>query len=384
VEGITPFMVMEVLERARGLERQGRRIIHLEVGEPDFETPGVICSAMKGALDGGCFGYTHSLGDPVLREALSRHYRRRYGLSIEPGRFLVCPGTSAGLTLLFGALLEPGDKVLMSDPHYACYPNFVRLFSGEPAFVEVLERDGFRLDPGRLEGALGRRSPVKAVLINSPANPTGAVLDSGRLRGIASLGAFIVSDEIYHGLSYGRDRDRSILEFTDNAVVAGGCSKAFAMTGWRVGWLVLPPSLVRPMQAFSQNFMISVNAAAQRAAACALDHAWPEVEGMRLAYGRRRRRLIEGLKGIGLGIMSDPEGAFYVLANARGVSGDSMSLAFELLEGAGVGVAPGKDFGEAAEGFLRFSYAASMEDMDEGVMWVGYYLKGWGGRGQGL
>jgi aspartate/methionine/tyrosine aminotransferase len=358
---------MEVLERAGGLERAGRSIVHLEVGEPDFKTPEVIVSAMKEALAGGRFGYTHSLGDPELREALSLHYKTHYGLDIEPGRFLVCPGSSIGLTLLFGALLEPGDRVLISSPHYACYPNFVRFAGGEPVFAPAEESDGFRPDPERLRGILKKEKGVKALIVNSPANPTGAVMEERRLKEIAGLPVLAVSDEIYHGLNYTGGRDRSILEFADRAVVAGGFSKAFAMTGWRVGYLVLPPELVRPMQALAQNFLISVSAAAQRAAIAALDGAWPEVLKMRAVYDERRRHMVAALRDLGLGVAAEPEGAFYVLANARRVCPDSLALCFEILERAGVGCAPGSDFGPAAEGFLRFSYAASLESIKEGM-----------------
>jgi aspartate/methionine/tyrosine aminotransferase len=361
-------MVMEVLERARELEAGGRTVIHMEVGEPDFPTPGFVVEAMQKALAaGGSFGYAHSLGAPELREALSRHYMRRYGAEVGPERFLVCPGTSSGMSLLFGALLDPGDKVILSDPCYSCYPNFVRFCGGVPVFQRVHERDGFRFDPDALKALLKREKGVKAVLVNSPANPTGAVLDPERMKAVAELGVFVVSDEIYHGLSYQEERDHSMLEFTDRCAVVGGLSKSWAMTGWRVGHLALPADLSRPLQTLAQNFVISVNSAVQKAAAVALDEGWGEVERMRDVYDSRRRLLLDGLRGLGLGVVSEPVGAFYILARADHVNPDSRALVFEILEEAGVGCVPGREFGAGAEGFLRFSYAVSSEGIGEAL-----------------
>jgi aspartate/methionine/tyrosine aminotransferase len=370
---VTPFMVMEVLEEAQRLEAAGRRVIHMEVGEPDFRTPEPIVEAMRRALAGGAFKYSHSQGDPVLREALSWHYKTRYGVDLHPDRFLVCPGTSAGMLLLFGALLEPGDGVLMSNPTYSCYPNFVGYYGARPVYSPVRESEGFRFCPADLEGNVP--GGVKAILINSPGNPTGAVLGPERLQGLAGLGRLVVSDEIYHGLSYLPERDHTILEYTDNAVVVGGLSKCFAMTGWRVGWLVLPPDMVRPMRSMAQNFFISVNAAAQKAGAHALLNAWPEVEKMRDIYGRRRRMLIDGLRRLGLGVMVEPQGAFYVLARADHLNPDSKALVFEILEEAGVGLTPGREFGSGAEGFLRFSYATSEENIEESLARLGAFIE---------
>jgi aspartate/methionine/tyrosine aminotransferase len=358
-------MAMEVMDAAQRLERSGRHIIHMEVGEPDFRTPEVIVEAMGRSLMDGAFKYGHSQGDPILRESLSWHYQTRYGVDIHPDRFLICPGTSPGFLLLFGALLESGDGVLMSNPAYCCYPNIVRFFGGHTVYTPVRESEGFRLCPWELEGTLD--PSVKFILINSPANPTGAVLCPDRLKGLANLDRLIISDEIYHGLSYLPERDHTILEYTDRAVVVGGFSKAFAMTGWRVGYLILPPDMVRPMLSMSQNFIISTNAAAQKAASVALREAWPEVEAMRAVYDRRRRVLIDGLRALGLGIMVEPTGAFYVLARADHLNPDSKALVFDILEEAGVGLTPGIEFGTGAEGFLRFSYATSEENIVEGL-----------------
>jgi aspartate/methionine/tyrosine aminotransferase len=358
-------MVMEVLERAQELTRLGRDILHLEVGEPDFPTPKVVVEAMVKALEEEEFKYTHSQGDLELRQGLAKHYQTHYGLDIDPSRFLICPGTSPGLSLLFGALLAPGDEVILSDPHYCCYPNFVQFSGGIPVLCPTLESDGFRLDPQLVKEKITPKT--KAIVINSPANPTGAVLGPDRLQGLADLGVFIVSDEIYHGLNYQDERDHSILEYTERAVAVGGFSKSFAMTGWRIGYLILPYDLVRPFQRLAQNFFISVNAAVQKAALTALTKAWPTVIERRAIYDRRRKLLVKGLKDLGLGILVEPEGAFYALARADHLNVDSAALVFEILEEVGVGLTPGREFGSKAEGFLRFSYATSEENIQKAL-----------------
>jgi aspartate/methionine/tyrosine aminotransferase len=358
-------MVMEVLERAQELAKEGRDIIHLEVGEPDFPTPKVVVEAMVKALENQEFRYTHSQGDPELRLGLANHYKAHYGLTIDPNRFLICPGTSPGLSLLFGAILAPGDEVILSDPYYSCYPNFARFYGGEPVLAPTRESEGFRLDAELVKAKITPKT--KALLLNSPANPTGAVLGPERLKGLADLGIFIVYDEIYHGLNYQDDRDHSILEYTDNAVVVGGFSKSLAMTGWRIGYLILPQDLVRPFQRLAQNFFISVNAAVQKAALVALTHAWPTVAERRVIYDRRRKLLLKGLKDLGLGVLVEPEGAFYVLARADHLNPDSVALVFDILETVGVGLTPGREFGSTAEGFLRFSYATSEENIQKAL-----------------
>lgn len=276
------------------------------------------------------------------------------------------------MMLLFGAILNPGEEVILSNPHYACYPNFISFFGGRARYLALKEEEGFLLQPEKVKEAL---SPLtKAVLINSPANPTGAVLGPDRLAALAELPALIVSDEIYHGLNYSSEPERTILEYTDKAVVIGGFSKTFAMTGWRVGYLILPLELVRPMQKLAQNFFISANAAVQKAAVAALRLAWPEVMQNRAVYNQRRRLLLDGLNRLGLEVKVEPTGAFYALANARHLDRDSYRLALDILEKARVGVAPGVDFGSEAEGFLRFSYANSAENIQKALERLAQYL----------
>ena len=369
---IPPFIVMDVLERAAAMERQGMDVVHLEVGEPDFDTPACIVEACLRAMREGRTHYTHSLGTPELREAICEHYHQRYGVGVSPDRVVITAGTSPGLFLAFAALLEPGDQVVLSNPHYACYPHFVRFLQGEPVFVNVEEEEGFQYRPERIEELLTPRT--KAILINSPSNPTGNLLDAGRMASIAQLGPLIVSDEIYHGLVY-EGKEHSILEFTDRAIVLNGFSKLYAMTGWRLGYLILPPEFVRPIQKIHQNFFISANDFVQWAAITALREAHEDVERMRRTYNERRLVMLQGLRELGFGVTVEPTGAFYVLANAKRFSQDSYGLAFDILERARVGVAPGIDFGTHAEGYLRFSYAASRERIEEGMARLGRYLQ---------
>ncbi len=370
-QDISPFLAMEVLERAGELEAKGDHIVHLEVGEPDFPTPPCIQEAAARAVRGGKTGYTHSLGILPLREAIAEHYHAKYGVEVSPERILVTAGTSPAMWMVFSALLEAGDQVLLSDPHYACYPNFVRFCGGEPVTVDVLEEDGFQFRPEAVAARLTRRT--KAILINSPANPTGTLLSPERMAALAGLGPLIVSDEIYHGLVYA-GREHSILEFTDRAVVFNGFSKAYAMTGWRLGYAVVPPDLIRPLQKMHQNFFISANAFVQAAGVAALREAQPEVARMRAIYDERRRFIIPGLRRLGFGIATEPTGAFYVLANARRFTADSYAFAFETLEQAKVGVTPGVDFGRNGEGYLRFSYANSLDNLAEALRRLEVFL----------
>ena len=361
---IEPFIVMEVMERAQQLEAQGEHLIHLEVGEPDFATPACIQEAMAKAVKDGMTGYTHSLGILPLREAIAEHYHARYGVAVSPDRILVTSGTSPAMWMVFSALLEAGDEVIVSDPHYACYPNFIKFCGGKLACVDVAEEDGFQLRPEAVQARIGSRT--KALLINSPANPTGTLLSADRMAALAAMGPLVLSDEIYHGLAY-EGREHSILEFTDRAVVFNGFSKAFAMTGWRLGYVIVPPDLIRPLQKMHQNFFISANAFVQAAGIAALKDALPDSERMRREYDQRRRFIVPGLRALGFGLASEPNGAFYAFANAKRFSADSYAFTFEILERAKVCVAPGVGFGKNGEGYLRFSYASSMENIEEAL-----------------
>jgi aspartate/methionine/tyrosine aminotransferase len=369
---IPPFIVMDVLEKAQELARMGEDVIHLEVGEPDFDTPECIKEACFRAIREGETHYTHSLGLIELREAIAEDYWKKYRVKISPEQILVASGTSPALLLLFSALLEPGDEVILSNPYYACYPNFIRFVDGNPVFVDVMEEEGFQYLPEMVEPKLNPR--VKGIMINSPSNPTGNVMDKERMLKIAKLSPYIISDEIYHGLVY-RGKAHSILEFTDRAFVINGFSKLYAMTGWRLGYVIAPIEFIRPMQKIQQNLFISASSFVQWAALAGLKEASEDVQRMRETYDQRRRFLIPRLKELGFGITVEPTGAFYILANAKHFSKDSYGLAFDILKEAKVGVAPGIDFGTNAEGYLRFCYANPLENIREAMNRLEGYLK---------
>jgi (5-formylfuran-3-yl)methyl phosphate transaminase len=368
---IPSFIVMDVLERAHELEREGRRILHLEIGEPDFSTPSCICEAAKEAVQKGETHYTHSLGILELREAICEYYGMHYNVDISPNQILVTSGTSPALLMIFSALLEAGDEIILSDPHYPCYPNYAHFLGSVPVFVKGNEEDGFQLDPSDIKEHMSQKT--RAIMINSPANPTGNLLAPERMEMIARLGVPVVSDEIYHGLVYGQ-KEHSILEYMENAFVLNGFSKLYAMTGWRLGYIIAPPKFIRPLQKLQQNFFISAGSISQWAGLAALKLARNDVEQMRETYDQRRRYMIRRIRELGFGLPVEPSGAFYLLANAKHLGGSSYDLAFEILEKAGVGVSPGIDFGENAEGFLRFSYANSLENIREGLDRIEHFL----------
>ncbi len=371
-EEISPFIVMEVLEKAREMERRGINVIHLEVGEPDFDIPPAVKEATCRALDEGLTHYTHSLGDLELRQAICDQYLKTYDAPVNPDQVVVTSGTSPAMMLVFAALLEQGDEVIVSDPGYACYPNFIRFLGGVPAAVHVYEEDGFQYRPEAISERITEKT--KAILINSPSNPTGNLLSENTMRSISELSPYIISDEIYHGLVY-EGREHSILEFTNHSFVLNGFSKLYAMTGLRLGYLIAPQKFVRPIQKMQQNFFICASSLAQRAGIAALQNTASDVAEMKRIYDERRRYMIRRLKSLGFGITVEPTGAFYVFANAKRICGDSYRLAFDILEKAHVGVTPGIDFGQGGEGYLRFSYANSLENITEGLDRIERYLK---------
>jgi (5-formylfuran-3-yl)methyl phosphate transaminase len=372
VERMTSFIVMDVLEKACEMACRGIDIVHLEVGEPDFDTPACVTEAVTRALKDGFTHYTHSLGLRELREAISDYYLKTYDVTVHPDQIVVTSGSSPAILMTCAALLEADDEVVCSDPYYACYPNFIQFVQGRCVTVPVREEDGFQYRPEAIAAKLSDRT--RAIIINSPANPTGTLLSAERMRAIAQMGPTIVSDEIYHGLVY-EGRAHSILEFTDRAFVINGFSKLFAMTGLRLGYLIAPPAFIRPIQKMQQNFFISANAAVQKAGIAALTQAQDDVARMTRIYDQRRRFMIERLRRMGFTIVVEPTGAFYVFVNARHLSDDSYALAFDILEKAHLGVTPGIDFGPNGEGYLRFSYANSLENIEEGLNRLQTYIR---------
>lgn len=371
-KNIRPFIVMDVLERAVEMERQGKHIIHLELGEPDFDVPRVVSEASQQAFSEGRSHYTHSLGDQELREEIVKKYAQAYGVNISAGQVIITSGSSPALLLVLGALCNAGDEVIISDPGYACYPNFIRFIGANAVRIPVYEEDGFQFRAEKICSSITEKT--RAILINSPMNPTGNLLSADVMRQLSEYDVPVISDEIYHGLVY-EGRAYSMLEFSDKAFVVNGFSKLYAMTGLRLGYLIAPSDYVRALQKIQQNLFICASSIAQRAAIAALRDAGSDILKMKETYNARRIFLIKRLSQMGFNIKAVPTGAFYVFVNARHISPNSYELAFDILEKANVGVAPGIDFGENGEGYLRFSYANSIENIEEGMKRLEKYLR---------
>ena len=368
----TSFIVMDVMAKAEELERAGEHVIHLEVGEPDFSTPQVITEAAIAALQNNKTRYTHALGLLELREAICQFYFNEYGVSIIPDQILVSTGTSPALLFVMLALLDHGDEVIISNPRYPCYQNFIHAAGGKLKEIKTFPEEGFQYRPRDIEKNLSRKT--KGIIINSPSNPTGIVMSPEQLQHIAQFEKqYIISDEIYHGLVY-QGRAHSILEFTDKAFVINGFSKLYAMTGWRLGYCIFPKEFTPVMQRIHQNFMISAGGFIQWAGIAALTKAADDVAAMRTIYDERRHYMLKRLSAMGFTIHVEPTGAFYVFADARRFCTDSYKEAFRIIEEVKVGVTPGIDFGSSGEGFLRFSYANSMANIEEGLNRLERYL----------
>lgn len=371
---MTPFIVMEVLERAQQMQREGIDVIHLEVGEPDFDIPESVMKACQKAYEVGATHYTHSVGNADLRAEIATFYQREYGVTISPDRVLVTSGSSPAILMALMCLCSQGSEVLMSNPGYPCYKNFTLAVRANPVFVRLLTDGSFRYD---IEDIRKKITPdTRALFFNSPMNPTGVLSPEEDFAAVASLGIPVISDEIYHGLVYG-GKAHTMLEYTDNVFVINGFSKRFAMTGIRLGYMIAPEAYMRPLQILQQNLFICASSTAQKGALEALRNpqAMKDTERMRQEFDARRQYMVQRLRQIGFGIEVEPQGAFYVFADARKFTDDSYKFAFEVLENAHVGITPGVDFGTAGEGFVRFSYANSIENIKEGLDRLEQYLK---------
>ena len=367
---IAPFEVMEVLALAQRLEAEGNDVIHLEVGEPDFPTPERVVEAAARAMRDRPMGYTPALGLPDLREAISGWYAAALGADVAPERIVVTSGSSAALLLALGAAVNPGDRVAMGDPGYPCNRHFAAFVEGDPLLVPTHHETAYQLTAELLEAAWD--PGVRAVIAASPSNPTGTLVPLPEWRRLAALcadrGAVLIADEIYQGLTYGRDPE-TVLSVSDDVVVVNSFSKYFQMTGWRVGWLVVPPGWVRDIEKLAQNLFISPSAPAQYGALAAFR---PEtlaiLEERRDEFRRRRDFLVPELEKLGFRIPVKPEGAFYVYADIGGLAEDGFELAGRLIESAGVAATPGLDFGlNAPQRHMRFAYTVGRERLREGL-----------------
>lgn len=366
---------MELLERAQGMEARGEDVVHMEIGEPDFTTPGIIREAAVRAVREGRTFYTHSLGLKELRERIAAHYAETRGVHVSPERIIVTNGTSGAFFLLGAVLLDAGKNFVISDPGYPCYKNFGVLFDANVIPLPVSEESRFEITPGQVEGA---GIVPHLLMVCSPSNPTGTeyrVESLDRLHAcVSEKGGLMAVDEIYSGLSYGGTWTTA-LAVSDDIVVVDGFSKTYAMTGWRLGWIVVPESLVRPMQKVAQNVFISAPTISQHAALSAFD-AKEDLESMKRRYVERRDYLFPRLGGLGFGLPVRPDGAFYIYADIAKWGMDSMLFTERALEEARVAVTPGHDFGSfRAASHVRFSYASDLENLREGCRRLEEWLK---------
>ncbi len=364
-DDLAPFLAMEIMERGIALAAQGHDIVHLAVGEPEGPPPPAVVEATVSALQRGETRYTSSRGLHELCEAIALEAGARRGCRVRPEQVIVTSGTSPALFMALRILLEPGDEVLIPTPHYPCYPNMALACGAKPVFIPTLAQDGYAIDPRRVAAAITKRS--RCIVVASPSNPTGAVQSREVMTALAELGLPILSDEIYDGLLFGDARVFSPLGHCEQAFVFDGFSKRYAMTGYRLGYVIAPDCALRALQSLQQNLHISASMFAQRAGIAALADGGAYVRQMRAVYEERRAVLLAGVRALGFKVESEPAGAFYVLADARHLGKSSMQVAIDLLERAHVAVAPGRDFGEIAEGFLRFSYSTSLPRIEEGL-----------------
>jgi len=374
---IEPFYVMEVVKAADRLQAAGRSIVHMSIGEPDFTAAAPVLRAARTAMESGCTRYTPAAGIGPLREAIARHYAQRYQVSIDPERIFVTAGASAALLLALAALLERDAEVLMPDPCYPCNRHFAAVLEGQARLIPCGPETRFQLTARDVAQAW---TPVTAgVLLASPSNPTGTSIRPDALQEVATVvrdrGGFTIVDEIYQGLSYDAP-PITALRLDDEALVINSFSKYFAMTGWRLGWLVVPARIAPAIDKLAQNLFICASAIAQHAAlACFSEEAMVIHEQRRLEFKRRRDYLVPALKALGFGVPVMPDGAFYIYADVSGLTKDSWPFCFDLLERAGVCLVPGRDFGRASpQRYVRISYATDFSQLQEAMDRIGRYL----------
>jgi aspartate/methionine/tyrosine aminotransferase len=373
---VPPFIVMDVMAAAAAIEVKGGRVVHMEVGQPAAPAPATALKAAKAALDHGRIGYTEALGIPSLRAAIARHYAQTYDLALDPARVVVTTGSSGAFILSFLALFEAGDRVALANPGYPPYRHILSALGCETVLIETSAETRWAVT-GKALIAAHRIRPLKGVVIASPANPTGTMMDADALSQLIAVaeaeGIRVISDEIYHGLDYAFAAETAA-NLSKHAVVINSFSKYFCMTGWRVGWMVVPDGLIRAVERLQQNLAISVPTLAQIAAEAAFDGR-AEMEAVKHGYEENRRILTQGLPKAGLDKFLPVDGAFYLYADISRFSGDSLDFAKRMLNEAGVAATPGIDFDPVnGHNFLRFCYAGSAAEMHEAVERIGNWL----------
>lgn len=382
IDDIQPFHVMALLARAKELEAQGKDIIHMEIGEPDFPTPQPIVDAGIAAIKDGNVHYTSALGLPALREAIAKFYKTRYELNISHNRVAVTPGASGALMLALGAIMQEGDEVLLADPGYPCNKNFVRFLSGKARSISVDATSSYQLTLQHLQENWSNKTC--AVMVASPSNPTGTLLEQEELTAMAKYAkekdAYLIVDEIYHGLIYSGEINTALAinkeQELDNIIVINSFSKYFNMTGWRLGWLVVPESLINKIDKLAQNIFLAAPTPSQYAALSAFKvETIAILESYKNEFKQRRDFLLTKLKELGFKVETEPQGAFYIYANCEKFTQDSYRFCYDLLEDVGVAITPGKDFGDNKENvFVRFAYTTSISRIEEAMQRLSIYF----------
>ena len=370
---MTSFIVMDILDRAKEMESKGIDVIHLEVGEPDFEPSECVKKACCDAMFNNQTHYTHSLGDIELRNSISSYYKDYYGINISPNQVVITSGSSIAIYIALLALAKADGEVLITNPGYACYKNFALSVGCKAQYIDVSDHTAYQLDIEEINRKIN--SKTVAIIINSPMNPTGTILSETTLKNLAELNIPIISDEIYHGLIYSGEKNHSILEYTNNSFVINGFSKKYAMTGLRLGYMIFPQEMQRLIQTIQQNLFLCAPSISQKAAISALNEGESDAIKRNAIYNERRTYMLEKLRSLGFIIETEPKGAFYIFANAAKFTNNSYQFAIDMLENAHVGITPGIDFGTNGEGYVRFSYANSIEKIKIGLQRIEEYLK---------
>lgn len=377
MDGISSFYVMELLQRAKQLEKQGVDVIHMEIGEPDFPTSGRIIKAAIDNLKTGSIKYTPAGGLPELRQKIAHYYRHKYGVSIDPARIFITPGASGAFLLALGVSLNPAEEILMSDPCYPCNRNFVKLFEGFTKTIPVDASTDFQLTAQLIKNHW--TSMTKGVFIASPSNPTGTLINPDALaeavKVVRDMNGCFYSDEIYHGLVYDLE-DVTALQFSDDVFVINSFSKYFGMTGWRIGWLIVPEEFIQAVEKLAQNIFIATATHSQYAALAALEPSTLlELEDRRREFESRRDFLYDHLQRLGFKVAVKPQGAFYIYADCSQLTEDSFQFTQDLLEIEGVAITPGIDFGRHhANHFVRFAYTTSIDRMQKAIERLEHFL----------
>ena len=365
---------MEILEKAQEYEKKGRKITHLEIGEPTQKVSSIIKKTAKNSIEKGYDRYSNSLGVLELRQMIAKKYKENLGVKISPDQVIVTTGSSAALILALISLIKRGDQVVIVEPYYPCYPQLVKIFGGKVRVFKTHERDGYQIDTIKLKKFLSKKD--KVLILNSPSNPTGVSQNKEVLSFLSFLGINIISDEIYQGLNYDLDAE-TILQHDDKAIVVNGFSKFYSMTGWRLGYLVVPKGMIRGIQKLQQNMYICAPTISQHAAIGALQIDNNEIRNMLKSYKKRRDLTIKSLSNMGIDIGYSPDSSFYVFANMSKYTDNSLDLSLDILNKVSLGVAPGLDFGPSFKRYIRFSYSSSYRNIQIGLDKMREYIKGY-------